>query len=116
MLGRWHLAPAVVDFLFLGQGVVDTGKQLQLLAEPFRQGPRRSLTPRAVLVGQQVQRGFKVQLFVLASDLNIIPAMVSSNSLFQALAPTTLSSCRNFSSSSDNWCGRIARIRSKTGL
>ena len=41
--------------------------------------------------------------------VTVIPAMVSSNSRFQAERPVTSFSCSSFSSSSESWCGRKTR-------
>ncbi len=60
-LRRRQLAPAVRDFLFLGQRVVHTGKERQLFAKGRGQGPRAGLAARAVMVGQQVQRRLDAQ-------------------------------------------------------
>ena len=68
MLGRGHLAPAVINFLFLSQCVVHAGKELHMLVKHGRQGPRRRLTLGAVGVGQQVQRRLKVQLLRFTLD------------------------------------------------
>ena len=63
-----HLAPAVVDFLFLRQRVVDAGEKLDVRLEHPGQGMRRRLAPRPHRVGEEVQRGFQVQLFRLSLD------------------------------------------------
>ena len=67
-LWRRHLAPAVVDFLFLGQRVVDPGKKLDVAAKDLRQSMGRRLAPCADGVGQKVQRRLKVQLFRIPLD------------------------------------------------
>jgi hypothetical protein len=82
------------------------------LAERLR---RRRLPRRRVAVGQQVQRLGDGQL--LAADLEAQPAMVSSNSRFQAARPATYFSCSSFSISSEagaggTRAGRAARARS----
>ena len=68
ILGRGHLAPAVINFLFLGQGVVHAGKELHMLVKHRRQRACRRLTLGAVGVRQQVQRRLKVQLLRLTLD------------------------------------------------
>ncbi len=73
MLRRGHLAPAVVDFLFLGERVVDAGKELDVAVEHLGQCPRCRLTLGAVGIGQQVQGGFEVQLLFLTRDLEHQP-------------------------------------------
>ncbi len=67
ILRRGHLAPLVLDGLFLGQRVVDAGKQLEIVAKDAGQRMGRGLAPGAVMFGQQVQRGFHPQH--LAIDL-----------------------------------------------
>ena len=83
--GRRHLAPAVVDFLFLGQRVVNAGEQLDIAC--------RNTTASARAAASRLVRSASVSRFSVASrfssssspaTVNISPAMVSSNSLFQA--------------------------------
>ena len=57
MLRRRHLAPAVVDFLFLCQRVVNPREQFDMLVEFSRQRTRPCFAHGAVRVGHQVQRG-----------------------------------------------------------
>ena len=59
-LRRWHLAPAILDLLFLGERVVHPGKELDVCVEDPREFPRRSFAKIAVLVRQMVQGRFKV--------------------------------------------------------
>ncbi len=68
-----HLAPAVLDVLFLGQRVVDAGEQLHVPREDRRQRPRPRLAPGAHRVRQQVQRRFKVQWLRLPLHLEHQP-------------------------------------------
>ena len=68
MLGAGHLAPAVVDFLLFRQRIMNAREELDILVENQRQRPRRRLAFRALGVGQQVQRGLKVQLFLFACN------------------------------------------------
>ena len=67
-LRRRHLAPAVVNFLFLGQRVVDAGKKLDVAPEHIGKRMGRRLAPGADGIGQEVQRRFKAQLFRLARN------------------------------------------------
>ena len=60
-----HFAPAVVDFLFLGQRVVNAGEQFNMFVKFRRQRPRACFTQAAVRVGHQVQRGLKAQGLIL---------------------------------------------------
>ena len=60
-----HTAPAIKDFLFLGLGVVHAREDLDLVREHTRQFARRRFASAAVLVRQQVQRAFDVQVFAI---------------------------------------------------
>ena len=58
-LGRGHLAPAVLDFLFLGQRVVDTGEQLDVIAQYAGNLAGGGLAFGAILVHQQRSGGLE---------------------------------------------------------
>ncbi len=62
-LRRRHAAPAILDLFLLGQRVVDTGKQLDVLAKDARHLTCRRLSLRSVMIRQMVQRGFKAFCF-----------------------------------------------------
>ena len=60
-LRRRHLAPAVLDLLLLGERVVDAREELDVGAEDAGQFARGGLALGAVVVGEEVERGFEVQ-------------------------------------------------------
>jgi hypothetical protein len=113
-----HVAPAVGDLLLLGERVVDAGEELDVGLEHAGKRARGGFAAGAVLVGEKVERGFEVEVFGPSGPGTSKPsaAMVSSKRRFQAAAPTVDWSWRKRSSSSESWCGFIARMRSKTGL
>ncbi len=64
-LRRVQLAPAVVDFLFLGQGVGDAGEEAKVGLKRLRQRRRARRAFFAVGVREQVQRLLGVHLFAV---------------------------------------------------
>ena len=60
-LRRRHLAPSVLDGLFLGQRIVDAREDLDILAKHFGQRMGAGFAPRAVVIREQVQRRLDAQ-------------------------------------------------------
>ena len=81
-------------------GMVASMTTLPVLGVPVQSRTLKGLD--SLLSIAQMPGGVPLNSSSCPATLNISPAMVSSNSLFHADAPTTLSSCRNFSNSSDN--------------
>ena len=68
-LRRRHLAPAILDFFFLGQRVVNAREELDIVLKNGGERMCGGFTLAAVLFGQQVQRGFEVQLLPVDGEL-----------------------------------------------
>jgi len=63
-----HLAPAILDLLFLGQRVVNPREELDIALENLGQCARPGLAARAVGIAHQVQRRLEAEGLVLARD------------------------------------------------
>ena len=61
-----HLAPPILDFLFFGQGIVNTRKKFDILAKYLGQRSGTCLALFALRFRQQIQRCFEVQRFGFA--------------------------------------------------
>jgi hypothetical protein len=83
-LGGREAAPAILDFLILGQRVVDARKDLEVFVEDARQLVRAAASR---LSSVSWLRSVSIPTF-WPSRSNSRPPRVSSKSLFQAEAPT----------------------------
>ena len=68
-LRGWKAAPAILDFLFLGERVVDAGENLEVFLENACQLMRRRLALVALLLGQLVQKRLDPDLLALEIKL-----------------------------------------------